>query len=96
MEKLIAEINALGYSVSLRQYNKLKVNNEALWEACATWRDDTPQRNHATHIYMDEITFGRDAAHSLTKLLAKCATTQSAKPEVDEWGEVIEDEDVFD
>ncbi len=70
MEELIKEINALNYSVSLRQYNKLKVAGEALWEGCATHisRDNVPN----TYIYMDEITFGRDPAHVLGKLRDKC------------------------
>lgn len=83
MEKLIKEINSLGYSVALRQYNKLKVAGEALWDATATHIDSSDMRNHPKHVYMDEITFGRDATHALGKLLDKvkaAAAKKAAKP----------------
>jgi len=101
MEKLIKEINAFGYSVAIRQYNKLKVNNEALWDATATHisRDNAPH----THIHMDEICFGRSAEHVLGKLRDKvkeAAAKKAAKTydpfedaEDEEWEN--KDEDAF-
>lgn len=104
--ELVTEINALGYSVAVRQYNKLKVNNEVLWDATATLirSNDFAQNRHGDHIHMDEVTFGRDLQHVLGKLYTKCVASaaatavEAAKQKsvaVDEWGEPLPEEDVF-
>lgn len=93
IEDIIAMINGCGYSIALRQFNKLKVNNEALWEACATRIDSSDARNHPKHVYMDEISFGRDPIVALTKVYNKCHAAKHA-PVVDVFDE-MEDDDVF-
>lgn len=77
MEKLIAAINAAGYNVYIHQYDTRTHPGETRWEATATsmYRDNVPK----SHVYMDEIAFGRDPTHALTKLLAKCEAAP-AKP----------------
>lgn len=75
MEKLINQINAHGYAVHLREYNALTVAGEARWEAIATSR----KNNNGKHIHMDEIVFGRDPVHALTKLSAKVTAAVQSK-----------------
>lgn len=75
MENIITQINALDYAVHLRQYNALTHAGEARWEACGTHR----KNNTGKHIRMDEIVFGRDPVHALTKLLAKVTSAVQAK-----------------
>ena len=77
LEALIAAINAAGYNVYLHQYDKRVRTGETRWEATATsmYRDNVPK----SHVYMDEICFGRDPRHALGKLLDKCQAAP-AKP----------------